>query len=51
MLHWFTATYGFLLMFLALSSFWMYKPGNKLFIRGIVFAIAGVAASVALLFI
>lgn len=51
MLHWFTATYGVLLMFLALSSFWMYKPGNKLFTRGIILATLGVLASIGLLFI
>ncbi len=49
--HWFTATYAVLLLFLALSSFWMYKPGTKLFRRGLVLAIVGVFGSIILIMI
>jgi hypothetical protein len=40
--HWFTIIYGMLLFFLAISSFWMFKPGTKLFKRGVCFATTGV---------
>ena len=39
--HWFTITFGVLLFFLAISSFWMYKPGTRLFKRGILTASGG----------
>ena len=39
--HWFTITFGALLFFLAISSFWMYKPGTRLFRRGILTASGG----------
>lgn len=45
-LHWISLTYGLLLMFLAISSFWMIKPGNKLFYRGIIIASAGIVFSI-----
>lgn len=41
--HWFTLLYACCLGFLALSSFWMYRPGNGNFKRGIVLASAGFA--------
>jgi len=47
--HWFTVLYAFLLLFLAVSSFWMYKPGSRYFKRGLITALSGVAASVLLL--
>lgn len=47
--HWFGVMYGILLLFLALSSFWMYRPGSKLFRRGIVLAVGGMVVSVLLL--
>lgn len=46
--HWFTALYAILLVFLAVSSFWMYKPGTKYFKRGIVTAIIGGAVALVL---
>jgi hypothetical protein len=49
--HWFTSLYAILLLFLALSSFWMYKPGNKYFKRGLTTASLGVFFSLALIFI
>ncbi len=47
--HWFSLVYGLLLLFLALSSFWMYSPGNKLFRRGIYIAGSGLIGSAILL--
>ncbi|MGE0079358.1 MAG: PepSY domain-containing protein [Bacteroidales bacterium] len=34
-IHWFTLIYGVALLFLAISSFWMYKPKTKMFRRNI----------------
>ena len=47
--HWFTALYAGALLFLALSSFWMYRPGTKYFKRGMITAGSGVLASIVLL--
>lgn len=47
--HWFTIAYGISLLFLALSSFWMYRPGTKLFRRGIITAISGSALALLLI--
>jgi len=46
--QWLYALYALLLLFLALSSFWMYKPGTRLFWRGICLAGAGVLAAAVL---
>lgn len=51
LLHWFSMVYGILLLFLALSSFWMFKPKSKLFNRGILFAGAGLLIAILLLII
>lgn len=48
---WFTSLYAVLLLFLAISSFWMYKPGNKYFKRGIITAISGAFVSLLLIFL
>ncbi len=45
----FTALYAALLMFLALSSFWMYKPGTKSFKRGLILTFLGLGVSVLLI--
>lgn len=50
-LHWLGTIYGILLLFLAVSSFWMFKPGNGLFRRGITFAAGGAAIVIILLLI
>jgi len=47
-IHWFIVLYGVLLTFLAVSSFWMFKPSTRQFRRGLVFAASGVAAAAAL---
>jgi hypothetical protein len=48
--HWFTTIFGLILLFLAISSFWMFKKGTKLFRRGMYIAAAGIVFAVALLF-
>ncbi|MGE4422863.1 MAG: hypothetical protein AB7D39_11255 [Pseudodesulfovibrio sp.] len=50
-MHYFGIAYGLLLIFLALSSLLMYKPGTKSFRRGITLSSAGVAMAVMLMFI
>lgn len=47
--HWFTSLYAVSLLFLAISSFWMYKPGNKYFKRGIITAFSGAFGSLILI--
>jgi len=47
--HWFTSLYAILLLFLALSSFWMYKPNNTYFKRGLTTATLGVFVSLVLI--
>ncbi len=49
--HWFTATYGIILLFLAISSFWMFKPNSRLFKRGIYLALGGAVLTIILFFI
>lgn len=46
--HWFIVAYGVLLTFLAVSSFWMFKPSTRHFRRGLAFAAAGIVAATAL---
>lgn len=43
--HWFSVGYGILLTFLAVSAFWMYRPGTPLLRRGIYLAAAGIGVS------
>lgn len=45
----FTVIYAGLLLFLALSSFWMYKPGSRFFKRGIIITASGLLASILLI--
>lgn len=40
--HWITVTYGLCLGFLAISSFWMIKPGSKTYRRELLLAALGV---------
>lgn len=49
--HYFTTIFGILLLFMSVSAFWMFKPGTKLFSRGVYMTIAGIAASIVLLFL
>ncbi len=41
-MSWLTTTFGIALLFLAVSSFWMFKPKTKIFKKGIIVAIAGI---------
>lgn len=43
--HWFTMLYGSALGFLAISSFWMLKPGGKTYRREILLAVIGVVVA------
>lgn len=48
--HWFSVIFGVMLLFLAISSFWMFKPGTRLFNRGVILAILGIIGAIALLY-
>jgi hypothetical protein len=47
--HYFTTIFGVLLLFMSISAFWMFKPGTKLFSRGVYMTIAGIIGAVILL--
>lgn len=49
--HYFTTLFGYALLFMSVSAFWMFKPGTKLFSSGVYFTICGVIASIILLLI
>jgi hypothetical protein len=49
--HYFTTVFGFALLFMSISAFWMFKPGTKLFSSGVYYTIAGIVASVILLLV
>ena len=49
--HWFTSLFAVCLLFLAVSSFWMYKPGSRYFKRGIYIAGSGFAAAMILILV
>jgi hypothetical protein len=40
-LHWFTLSFGLILLFLAFSSLWMFKRGTKMFSKGMLTVAAG----------
>jgi len=48
---WFTLVYAIALLFLAVSSFWMYRPENKNFKRGIIISALGIVASLGLILV
>lgn len=50
-IHWASFILGFSLIFLAISSFWMYKPKSKSFRRGLILSGIGLVVSVILLFV
>lgn len=50
-IHWFSVVYGVLLMFLAVSSFWMFKRSTRQFRRGLVFATVGFAGAAVLVIV
>jgi|GEM_PF-391858 len=49
--HWFIAAFAIILIFLAVSSFWMFKKNHPNFKRGFILAAAGIIFSVILFFI
>jgi len=49
--HWITTIFGVLLLFLAISSMWMYKKGTKLFRRGVIIAGVGILFTLLLFFL
>jgi hypothetical protein len=48
-IHWFTVVFGTVLIFMAISSLWMFKPGTKLFGRGLLLAGIGIIITIILL--
>ena len=50
-LHWLGIIYGILLLFMAISSLWMFKSGTGLFRRGITLAAGGAAIVLVILFV
>lgn len=48
---WFLAVFGILLLFLSISSFWMFKKGTKAFRRGLILSGAGIVLTVIILLI
>jgi hypothetical protein len=49
--HWLSLTFGISLLFLAITSFWMFKSKSKHFRRGVVFASIGLFFALVLLFL
>lgn len=49
--HWVTTIFGVLLLFLAISSFWMFNSASRQFRRGLIIAVTGIIFAVILVFI
>ena len=49
--HVINVLFGIAMLFLGVSSFWMFKPGHRCFSRGIRFTVAGAVITIILLFI
>jgi hypothetical protein len=49
--HWIGLIYVILLFFLAISSFWMYKPKSKKFKRGMILTAMGLLIAIAALYL
>jgi hypothetical protein len=49
--HLLSAIFGALLLFLAISSFWMFKPNTRMFRRGLLFAGIGFIIAIILIFL
>ncbi len=47
-MSWLTTIFGLALLFLAISSFWMFKPKTKIFKKGIIVTIAGIIFTIIL---
>ena len=50
-LHWFQMTFGILMFFMAISSFWMFKRGSVVLKKGIYLSLAGILFALFLLLI
>jgi len=48
-IHWFTLIFGIIMLFLAVSSFWMFKPGSVVFRKGMITVAAGIVFTLILL--
>ncbi len=48
-MHWFNLIIGFIFLFLAVSSLWMFKPKTKTFKRGMVLTAIGIVVSMLIL--
>lgn len=46
--HYFTIVFAVALFFMCVSAFWMFKPGTKLFSRGVILTVVGIIASIIL---
>lgn len=51
LVHYFGVAYAVMLLFLAISSYWMYKPKSKMFRRGIILSALGIICAVVILFL
>ena len=47
--HWFNLVFGALVLFMAVSSLWMFKPGTKTFRRAIILIASGIVFTAILL--
>jgi len=50
-LYYFNIFFGVALLFFVLSAFWMFMPSTSIFRKGIIFALAGIALALILLFV
>ena len=48
-IHWFSLTFGIIMLFMAVSSFWMFKGGSEVLRNGILTATAGIIFAIILL--
>jgi hypothetical protein len=49
--HWINVVFGISLLFLGISSFWMFKKGSEQFRRGIYISVAGIAIALLLVYL
>jgi hypothetical protein len=47
--HWFNLVFGFVFLFLAVSSLWMFKPNTRTFRRGMILVVVGIALTLGIL--
>lgn len=49
--HWFLTVFGIILLFLSVSSFWMFKKGTRSFSRGLILSGTGIVVTIIILLI